>query len=146
MLMNTPYAVGAAVRGTRVRLGLSRAELGLRAGLSLNSVQMLEAGKANPTLDTLLRLTAVLGLDLTAEPAKLEANTGRLPRSSASRKRSESAVRRKAATGAVNAASKKPPKKVSVERRSTRSEPRATGDRKSVDLDMHLQSFTRSDA
>jgi transcriptional regulator with XRE-family HTH domain len=144
MLMNTPHAVGAAVRGARMRLGLSRVELGLRAGLSLNSVQMLEAGQANPTLDTLLRVTAVLGLDLTAEPAKSEVGAGRLPRSVTSRKRSESAARRHAEVAAVMP--QKPQKAASVERPPARPETARVDGRPLLDLDSYLQTFTRPNA
>lgn len=140
MLMNTPYAVGAAVRGARMRLGLSRADLGRMAGLSLNSVQMLEAGQANPTLDTLLRVTTVLRLDLSAEPAKQELHLPLLTPSATSRKRAE--ARRQAAKRATTAKPPRAPKPATPERPA----PSTVSARTRLDLDSHLQSFAPFDA
>lgn len=146
MMMNTPHAVGAAVRGARTRLGMSRAELGKRAGLSLNSVQMLEAGNGNPTLDTLLRVTSVLGLTLTAEPAQRDAPVVELPRSATSRKRAEAVARRygdakaharvtTSATGTVTPkAAERVPRRVKA------------GTRAPMNLDALVEAYTQSDA
>lgn len=146
MLMNTPYAVGAAVRGARTRLGLSRAELGRRAGLSLNSVQMLEAGTSNPTLDTLLRVTAVLGLELSAQPSAAGPLTGELPRSAPSRRRGDAMSRRHSSEKAEGSprvtAAPAPEESPSVG--VAGSESTSTPEQGAFDLDAHLESFTRA--
>jgi transcriptional regulator with XRE-family HTH domain len=45
-------------------MGLSQSELAARAGVSLATVQNVEAGKANPELSTLQTLLAALGMEL----------------------------------------------------------------------------------
>jgi len=57
------------VREARRQLGLSQAELGQAAGVSLATVQNVEAGRANPSLSTLERILAPLGLSLSVEAA-----------------------------------------------------------------------------
>lgn len=145
MLMNTPHAVGAVVRGARLRAGLSLVELSKRAGLSVNSVQMLEAGKGNPTLDTLLRVTSVLGLDLTAEPSGRPTRVKELPRSMTSRRRGAAAASR------VSKPKPSVPQadpNVTGMGRATRpgTSAQSRGNEGPVDLDAHLSTFIHSDA
>jgi transcriptional regulator with XRE-family HTH domain len=56
------HALGRAVLEARARRGLSQEELGFRSRLHRNYVGAIERGEINPTLQTLLRLTAGLAL------------------------------------------------------------------------------------
>lgn len=56
--------LGAAVRSARRRLDLSIAELAQRAGVSLGLVSQLERGMGNPSLGTISKLAAALGLTI----------------------------------------------------------------------------------
>ena len=58
--------VGARVRGLRTERGLSLSELARRAGIGKATLSGLEAGRRNPTLETLYAVTTALGLPLTA--------------------------------------------------------------------------------
>ncbi len=53
--------LGAVVRETRQRRGLSQQALADRAGLSRNFVAQIERGESSPTVATLARLAAALG-------------------------------------------------------------------------------------
>jgi ribosome-binding protein aMBF1 (putative translation factor) len=55
---------GYAVLRHRLDLGLSQRELAERVRTSQNRIYLIENGEANPTLDSLTRLAAVLGLTL----------------------------------------------------------------------------------
>lgn len=57
-------AMGARVRATRQALGLSTAELAVKAGLSTGLISQIERGQANPSLRTLERLRTALGVSL----------------------------------------------------------------------------------
>ena len=56
--------VSKAIAEERARQGLSMNRLAEMTGLSLTMVSYVERGLRNPTLDTLLRLTDALVLDL----------------------------------------------------------------------------------
>ncbi|MEV4421820.1 XRE family transcriptional regulator, partial [Patulibacter sp. NPDC049589] len=70
--MTSPgQTVGANLRRLRLARGLSLVELGRLSGLAKGTLTQLEAGRANPTIDTLQSLAGALaaGLtDLVAEP------------------------------------------------------------------------------
>ena len=57
-------ALGAAVRETRARRGLSQEGVGLASGLHRNYVGAVERGENNPTFKTLLILATGLGIAL----------------------------------------------------------------------------------
>jgi transcriptional regulator with XRE-family HTH domain len=59
-------AVGARVRSLRVERGLSLSLLAARAGIGKGSLSELEAGRRNPTLDTLYAVARPLGVPLAA--------------------------------------------------------------------------------
>lgn len=64
--------LGAAIRDARKRLGLSVQALSERAGVSFGLVSQLERGLGNPSLQSLQRLAAALGMPvgyLLDEPA-----------------------------------------------------------------------------
>lgn len=72
-------ALGAAVRETRARRGMSQEELGFASGLHRNYVGAIERGEINPTFRILLKLERGLGLPL-AELVRLYArNVGEAP-------------------------------------------------------------------
>lgn len=58
-------AIAAQLRLRRTQRGLSAAELARQAGLSKATVSALEAGRANPTVDTLDALAVALRVPLT---------------------------------------------------------------------------------
>jgi len=58
--------VGRALRALRHAAGLSLSELARRSGLGKATLSELEAGRRNPTLDTLYALTTTLGVPLSA--------------------------------------------------------------------------------
>lgn len=62
--------LGMLVLERRLELGLSQRELAARVGTSQNRIYLIETGEANPTLDTLERLAAVLGVALEIRPAE----------------------------------------------------------------------------
>jgi len=56
--------VAANVRSHRARQGISLGQLAARAGMSKGTLSKLEAGDANPTLDTLVALAGALHVPL----------------------------------------------------------------------------------
>jgi HTH-type transcriptional regulator / antitoxin HipB len=56
--------LGAAVRGRRIDLGLTQADLAMRAGVSRKWVYEFEAGKPTAELQLILRVMDALGLAL----------------------------------------------------------------------------------
>jgi HTH-type transcriptional regulator / antitoxin HipB len=67
-LIRSPAALGNAVQRARKARGLSQADLGALAGLRQSAISMVEKGHAPLKLDILLKLLAVLDLDLTIGP------------------------------------------------------------------------------
>lgn len=61
------FELGARVRAERERLGLTQAELAERMGTTQPTVARLEAGGVTPSLDTLHRAAAALGLELVVD-------------------------------------------------------------------------------
>ncbi|MFV0460645.1 MAG: helix-turn-helix domain-containing protein [Actinomycetales bacterium] len=62
---STAAAVGGQIRRRREQRGLTGAELARRAGLSKATLSQLEAGKGNPTIETLDALAVALRIPLT---------------------------------------------------------------------------------
>jgi transcriptional regulator with XRE-family HTH domain len=60
------------LREEREKKALSMTTLGVRAGLSQQSVSYIERGKRIPNLDTLLRIAEALGCDLAALIARAQ--------------------------------------------------------------------------
>jgi transcriptional regulator with XRE-family HTH domain len=56
--------VARLLRVERQRQGLSLGGLAEKAGLSRQMISYVEQGERNPTLDTLLRVAAALGIEL----------------------------------------------------------------------------------
>ena len=55
----------------RAKLGLTQQQLAARLGVSQSYIAKLEGGEANPTLDRIGSLLAVLGLSLTTDTTTL---------------------------------------------------------------------------
>ncbi|WP_329416772.1 helix-turn-helix domain-containing protein [Streptomyces sp. NBC_00704] len=62
---STVIAVGAQIRRRREQRGMSSAELARRAGLSKATLSQLEAGRGDPTIETLDALAMALRIPLT---------------------------------------------------------------------------------
>lgn len=54
--------IGKAIRKRRELLGLLQPQLASISGVSTRTIQLVEMGKANPSLDTLIKLADPLGL------------------------------------------------------------------------------------
>jgi ribosome-binding protein aMBF1 (putative translation factor) len=63
------YLLGKAVRDRRLALGLSQAELAMRAAMTQPALSRLEAGGVIPTIPLLDRISAALDADLIVEIA-----------------------------------------------------------------------------
>lgn len=56
--------IAVVIRKRRDVLGLTQQDLASRSGVHLRSINNLEGGKGNPSLDTLLKVAEVLRLEL----------------------------------------------------------------------------------
>lgn len=90
MLGNAPIApnvaLGRALRGLRQAAGMSQEQLGLEAGVQRNFISLIETGQNQPTITTIFKLAAALGMkasDLVAA-AEVEAAPKHRPRRTAS--------------------------------------------------------------
>jgi HTH-type transcriptional regulator / antitoxin HipB len=63
--INNPAQIGATLAGRRKHLKLSQAEVADRLGLSQNRISELEASPQTLTVEQLLALLNVLGLEMT---------------------------------------------------------------------------------
>lgn len=54
--------LGAELKKARLKAGLTQEELAFRANVHRTYVSMLERDKGSPTLDTLMKLCAALGI------------------------------------------------------------------------------------
>lgn len=68
----TPLNLGKRLKQLRTAAGLSQAGLAQESGISMPTIQNLEAGKGNPALDTIKRVGKVLGFDLEIKFAKAD--------------------------------------------------------------------------
>ena len=59
----------------RVELGLSRAEVAKRLGISRYALESIERGEANPKLAVVMHLAAILGQTLELRPAAIAEQT-----------------------------------------------------------------------
>jgi HTH-type transcriptional regulator/antitoxin HipB len=72
-LKYTPLEIGAMIRDTRKRLGVTQKDLALTAGTGLRFVIDLEKGKETCELGKSLRILQTLGITLTLTPPAGEA-------------------------------------------------------------------------
>ena len=56
--------VGEGIRKRRELLGLLQQELASISGISTRTIQMIEQGKGNPSLETLLKIADPIGLKM----------------------------------------------------------------------------------
>jgi len=63
-MRNRIKEIGEAIRKRRELLGLLQPRLAAIAGVSRRTLQLVEAGKANPSLDILLKIADPLGLTI----------------------------------------------------------------------------------
>lgn len=63
-MRNTMVEIGTIIKKRRELLGVLQPRLAAIAGVSVRTIQLVELGKANPSLETLLKLTEPLGLQL----------------------------------------------------------------------------------
>lgn len=64
MMRNAAIEIGKSFRQRRELLGLLQPQLSAIAGISTRTIQLVEAGKANPSLSTILQLADALGLNM----------------------------------------------------------------------------------
>ncbi|HEY0273933.1 MAG TPA: helix-turn-helix domain-containing protein [Chitinophaga sp.] len=63
-MRNALLILGHTIRNRRELLGLSQVQLADLSGISVRTIQLVEQGKGNPSLETLTKLTDPLGLRL----------------------------------------------------------------------------------
>jgi HTH-type transcriptional regulator/antitoxin HipB len=63
-LLTTPTQLGEVLRGRRKARGLSQAELAAKLAISQSRLSILESDPAGLTVDRLLALAGVLGLEI----------------------------------------------------------------------------------
>jgi y4mF family transcriptional regulator len=51
----------------RNQLGITQTDLSELSGIALRTIKLVESGKNNPTLDTLIKLAEVLGMEIKLE-------------------------------------------------------------------------------
>ena len=56
--------LGQTIRSRRKTLGITQPHLAELANISVNTLYKLERGEANPTLETIIKLADVLGMEL----------------------------------------------------------------------------------
>jgi transcriptional regulator with XRE-family HTH domain len=56
--------IGHVLRKRRELLGLLQPQLAAISGVSIRTIQLVEMGKGNPSLDTLIKLADPLGLQI----------------------------------------------------------------------------------
>lgn len=62
---------GQIIREKRNAIGLKQDELSQRSGVAIKTIHSIELGKGNPSIKTILRLFAVLSLDLLIVASKI---------------------------------------------------------------------------
>jgi transcriptional regulator with XRE-family HTH domain len=92
MHLTSENALARAVRAARKEAGLSQQEVAERAGMSRVWVARLEGGEANVTLDSLLRVASVVGMNLEATWDPGTATKSRLPRKRTQQRKAEPAT------------------------------------------------------
>ena len=63
-MRSTLIALGEKLRQRRELLRLNQAQLAAVADVSVRTIQLVEQAKTSPSLDTLIRLADVLGLEV----------------------------------------------------------------------------------
>jgi y4mF family transcriptional regulator len=63
-MRNELREIGQAIKKRRELLGLLQPQLASISGISRRTIQLIEQGKANPSVDTLLKIADPLGLTI----------------------------------------------------------------------------------
>lgn len=63
-MRNVVIEIGETIRKRRELLGLLQPQLASISGISRRTIQLVEMGKANPSIDTLLKIADPLGLTI----------------------------------------------------------------------------------
>lgn len=63
-MRNKANDLGEAIRKRRELLGLLQPQLAFISGISTRTIQLVEMGKGNPSLDTLIKIVDPLGLTI----------------------------------------------------------------------------------
>jgi len=66
-MSNIALELGDKIRKRRELLGLVQSELSAISGISARTIQLVEQGKGNPSLETLIALAVPMGLRLELE-------------------------------------------------------------------------------
>ncbi len=66
-------AIGKAIQSRRKLLKVVQGDLAEIAGISPRTLRDIERGKANPSLETLLKIVTVLGMEIKIEIMKMGA-------------------------------------------------------------------------
>jgi len=61
---NNSIIIGDTIKKRRELLGLLQPQLASISGVSTRTIQLVEMGKGNPTLDTLIKIADPLGLQI----------------------------------------------------------------------------------
>ena len=64
--------IGKHLKERRNQLGITQLNLADLAGISANTLYKIERGQANPTLQVLIKLADVLGMELKLEVKKIQ--------------------------------------------------------------------------
>ncbi len=75
MDITSPRDLAAAIRGRRTTLGLTQADVAVRAGVSRPWLSKVEQGTATAEFGLIIRLLEVLGLTLNLELADTKSRT-----------------------------------------------------------------------
>ena len=60
----TNSSIGNNIKLRRKYLKVTQSQLGDLAGLSVNTLYKIERGQANPTIDTLIKISDILGMEM----------------------------------------------------------------------------------
>jgi transcriptional regulator with XRE-family HTH domain len=74
-MRNPIVELGDVIRQRRELLGLLQPQLAALSAISTRTIQLVEQGKGNPSLDTLIKLAQPLGLQLKLELADPSKNS-----------------------------------------------------------------------
>ena len=78
-LLTTPTQLGEVIRARRKARGLSQAELASKLNLSQSRLSILESDPAGLTVDRLLALATVLGLEIVVQDRSTSSSDRRKP-------------------------------------------------------------------
>jgi len=63
--------LGIVIKNRRESLHLKQEDLAEMGGITIKTLHLIESGKGNPSIETLNKVTAVLGLELVLQIKKL---------------------------------------------------------------------------